>query len=747
MFREATISMKLLRYASSAAAIGLIAWALSSPRFRDGEGFIQGAFCLPISAGVALIIAGFGLTKKFRASALWFALALVGQAVALQMIDAGPAIRYQHYKPLGSLLTGTNLLLFGFFIAQTILVSAGLTPRLKDVLGWMVRNFKTWQIAAVGLVFLVSGAAASRDVKFYSAELIFAVIVQTTNLANILLAALSIPGDAIAWLKQRIDGVFGHEDDGGASQSVHLDTYAVTMALWVAITAAVLSFYSYERHPHVADEVAYLYHSRLLAQGSLTMPAPPVPEAFDFYLMAVNGDRWYPSPPPGWPAILAVGTVVGLPWLVNPLLAGINVLLCYILLSEIYDRRTARMASLLLCVSPWHVFMAMNFMTHTLALTCALVAAVAVLRARKTDKALWGWVSGCAIGVAGLIRPLDGLLLGALMGLWVIGVGGRRLKVSAIAAFVLGAIMTGAVVLQYNRMLTGQATVFPLNAYLDKHFGPGRNDLGFGPNRGLGWSLQPFTGHSPLGALVNANLNIFSLNTELLGWSTGSLILAAFLIFCGKKHRSDYLMAGVIAGVFGVYFFYWYSGGPDFGARYWYLMLVPCVALTVRAIQFFQSKLESGQTADPYASARVTAAVLLLSCSALVNYFPWRAVDKYHHYLNMRPDIRELARDYNFGKSLVLIRGNSYPDYASAAVYNPLDLHDDAPVYAWDQGPEVRFPLLEAYRDRPVWIVEGHSITGRGFVVVRGPISAPALIAEARDKHDPAYEMLVKAHR
>jgi 4-amino-4-deoxy-L-arabinose transferase-like glycosyltransferase len=732
MFREAKISLNLLRFASWAAGTGLFAWALFSSRFRDGEGFLQGAVCLPVSAGVALIVVGYALTKKFRKSALWFALALVGQAVALQMIDAGPAIKYQHYKPLGSLLNGPNLLLLTYLIGQTILVAAGLTTHLKKIRAWVGRNFKLWQIAGVGLVFLVSGAAASRDVKFYSVELLFAALVQTTNLANILLAALSIPGDVAARLKQRFDKVFGHTEGSSANQTAHLDTYAVTMALWVAVVAAVLNFYSYERHPHVADEVVYLYHSRLLAQGALTMPAPPVPEAFDFYLMDVNGDRWYPSPPPGWPAILAVGTLVGLPWLVNPLLAGINVLLAYIFLSEVYDRRTARMALLLLCVSPWHVFMAMNFMTHTFTLTCALVAAVAVVRARKTDKAYWGWIAGCAIGVAGLIRPLEGLVLGALIGLWVIGLGGRRLKTSAIAAFVLGAIMTGALVLEYNKILTGHATVFPLNAYIDKEFGPGRNDLGFGPNRGMGWSLQPFPGHSPLGAMVNADLNLFSLNIELFGWSTGSLILAAFLIFCGKKNRSDYLMYGVIAGVFGVYVFYWYSGGPDFGARYWYLMLVPCVALTVRAIQFFQSKLESGQTAPPYASARVTAAVLLLSCSALVNYFPWRAVDKYHHYLNMRPDIRKLARDYNFGKSLVLIRGNSYPDYASAAIYNPLDHHADAPVYVWDGSPEVRFQVLEAYRDRPVWIIDGHSITGRGFRVIQGPLSAQELIAESK---------------
>ncbi|HET9530261.1 MAG TPA: glycosyltransferase family 39 protein, partial [Blastocatellia bacterium] len=625
MLGEATTSLKVLRYAFWSAAIALFAWAISSPRFRDGEEFLLGTFCLPLSAAVALIIAGYALTKRYRKAALWFALAIVGQAVALQMIDAGPAIRYQHYKPLGSLLTGPNLLLLTLFVAQTILVATGLTAHLKEIRDWVGRNFKTWQIAGVGLVFLLSGAAASRDIKFYSIELLFAMLVQTTNLANVLLAALSIPDDLIARLKQRFNKVFGHGESKGANQTGRLDIYAVAMALWVTIIAALLSFYSYERHPHVADEVVYLYHARFLAEGTLSMPAPPAPEAFDIYLMDVNGDRWYPSPPPGWPAVLAVGTIVGLPWLVNPLLAGINVLLAYIFLIEVYDRRTARMAVLLLCVSPWHIFMAMNFMTHTFTLTCALFAAVAVVRARKTDKALWGWAAGCAVGVASLIRPLEGLILGALIGVWAIGLGGRRLKASAIAAFVLGAAMTGAIVLQYNKTLTGNPMVFPLNAYLDKVFGPGRNDLGFGPNRGLGWTLQPFPGHSPAGALVNANLNIFSLNIELLGWSTGSLILAALLIFWGKKNRSDYVMLAAIAGVFGVYFFYWYSGGPDFGARYWYLMIVPFVALTVRAVQFLQSRLESGSITSHHASARVSAAVLLLSCSALVNYFPWRA--------------------------------------------------------------------------------------------------------------------------
>ena len=63
---------------------------------------------------------------------------------------------------------------------------------------------------------------------------------------------------------------------------------------------------------------------------------------------------------------------------------------------------------------------------------------------------------------------------------------------------------------------------------------------------GLGWAIDAFPGHSPLEALINANLNISSINIELFGWSTGSLIIIALLFFSGAMRTRDYLMLAVI---------------------------------------------------------------------------------------------------------------------------------------------------------------------------------------------------------
>ena len=183
-------------------------------------------------------------------------------------------------------------------------------------------------------------------------------------------------------------------------------------------------------------------------------------------------------------------------------------------------------------------------------------------------------------------------------------------------------------------------------------------------------------------------------------------------------------MLAVIVAIFGVFSLYWFSGGPDFGARYWYLMVIPLVALTVRGIQFLETTFQNATAGSTNQTTRVMAAVLSLSMLALINFFPWRAIDKYYHYLGMRPDIRYLDQKHDFGKSIVLIRGNSHPDYQSAWVYNPSDPYADAPIYAWDQNPQVRAQVLRAYPDRPIWIVNGPTITRGGFQVLAGPLSA-----------------------
>jgi hypothetical protein len=186
-------------------------------------------------------------------------------------------------------------------------------------------------------------------------------------------------------------------------------------------------------------------------------------------------------------------------------------------------------------------------------------------------------------------------------------------------------------------------------------------------------------------------------------------------------------MLTVIVATVGSYSLYWFSGGPDFGAWYWYLTIVPLVILTVRGLKTLAQMVASGSRSPTYQGVRVTAAILLLSVMTVINYFPWRAIDKYHNFRYFLPDIPELALEYNFGKSLVLIQSNSEADYESAWIYNSLDPYADGPVYVWDKDLKTRIDLLKAYSERPVWVVEGPNTTQNGFKVVADPLSSAEL--------------------
>ncbi len=239
--------------------------------------------------------------------------------------------------------------------------------------------------------------------------------------------------------------------------------------------------------------------------------------------------------------------------------------------------------------------------------------------------------------------------------------------------------------------------------------------------------LDPLPGHGPLDVLINANFNLFQTNTELLGWATGSLLLIALLLCWGRLRRSDWWMLAVVVMIVGIHSVYYFSGGPDFGARYWYLIIVPCVALAARGLESLGAQVANAETSD--APTRVLAGAFALTVVTLCVFVPWRARDKYFHYRGMEPGIRALARDPVYRNGMMLVRGNRHPDYASAVIYNPMTADSPSPLFVWDTGEPNRRALAEAYPTRRFWIVDGPTRTGDGYQVVAGPLSGAALLA------------------
>lgn len=657
----------------------------------------------------------------FHRAGLWLALAFLGRAAALSLYEAGPVVGYHHYKVQDA---GTTALAGAAILLQVALVARGLGPHVAALRAWAGERLPGWRLPVLLLALFAASAKISRPASASAAEFVFATLVDLLALLNLVVAVRELPADVLGRCDAWLDRVLGREKVPGEPEPGGLDRTAWGAALFAFAAAAALGALAYGRHPHVPDEVVYLLHARTFAAGLLSLPVPPVPGGFDLDLMLADGGRWFSPVPPGWPLALAAGAWLGAAWLVNPVLGGLTILALYSLARELTDRRSARWAVLLLAASPWFTFLDMSYMTHPWTLLCAVLAALGVARARRTGNPVPALLGGAAVGMVSLIRPLEGLVLALALGLWSLGFGGARLKLSCLAALVVGTAAVAALVFPYNRHLTGDPLQFPINEYVDRTYGPGKNSMGFGPDKGLGWGgLDPFPGHSPFEAAVNAQFNLFAIEAELFGWGGGSLLLVLFLLLGGKLYRADRALAAFALAIVLANSFYWFSGGPDFGARYWYLVIVPLVLLSVSGLRALEARV-----AEP---ARARALVLVLVSFAWLAWVPWRAVDKYHRYRGMDPGIRALAAQHDFGRSLVLVRGRRHPDYDSAAVYNPLDLEADAPIYAWDRSPGVRTELIEHYADRDVWLVVGpaSSSTGR-WKILDGPVPAARVTTE-----------------
>ncbi len=673
-------------------------------------------------AALGLVACGvFALRPGRVRTAAWLALLIAAQGATLRLYRAGPVVTYHHLKP--DLASVEEWLALAVVLLQAVAVAFGLWRRRRPVGAFLRLHFRPWQALLLVVALAAISAKIARPAEAFAIELAAATLIHLFALGNVALAAAALSSADAAGFERSCARLLGPAQRGQGPEPGGIDRFALGVAAWAVAVPALLAWLVYQRHPHVPDEVVYLIHAEYLAQGRLWLPAPPVPAAFDVDLMLLSGERWFCPVPLGWPLALAAGAFLGAPWLVNPLLSGLGVLLVYALVRELAPRRAARMAILLLAASPWLLFLGMSYMTHAWSLACTALAALGVARSRHTGSLAWACAAGAALGMVGLIRPLDGLVLGILLGLWALGLGGERLRLGALCGLVLGALLVGGITLPYNAALTGDALRFPILEYTDATYVPGTNDLGFGPERGAGmdWrGLDPWPGHTPLQSLVNDQFNGFAVDAELFGWASGSLWLALLALSWRHRVRDDRLMWAAVAATVFASSFYYFAGGPDFGARYWYTVLVPCVWLAQFGLQGLEERL------DP---PRARLAVLLLCLSALLTFVPWRAADKYSGYRGMRPDVRDLARSQDFGRSLVLVRGNRHPDYASAAVYNPPDWDARAPIYAWDRDPEVRLEVLKRYADRPVWILEGPSVTGAGFRVAGGPLSAAEVLA------------------
>lgn len=351
-------------------------------------------------------------------------------------------------------------------------------------------------------------------------------------------------------------------------QSTPLNRWMLAWASAAVVLCVAVALGPLEGIPHVQDEVVYQFQARLLSEGRL-WEAERLPRAAFHYDFITNADgRRYGVFPNGWPAVLAVGTLLGVPWLVNPLLQGLTVWLGARLTARLAGPDAGWLAAPVLAFAPALVWQGASRMSHTLCAALATGAALAFSRGPSLRRALL--VGACLAGLL-LTRPLDGVVVGAVLGVWALVRGEVRPWLPVVGMVVLGV----SLVLLQNHLYEGDIAVFPQHAWFARgeptfpsevfQFTAGCNSLGFGAEHGCVPTFGSL-GHTPAKALRAAGLNAWLTRTAWFGLMPVAVLLVGAMLE-SRARRLLVLGAATWSGLAGCYALYWYGGaclGPRF---------------------------------------------------------------------------------------------------------------------------------------------------------------------------------------
>lgn len=425
-------------------------------------------------------------------------------------------------------------------------------------------------------------------------------------------------------------------------------------ALLGVVLACWLHLVPYQGIPHVQDEVVYQLQARILSEGRLWEEArlPRAAFVYDFVWneapsQAFPDGRRFGIFPNGWPLVLALGTLVGLPWLVAPLLHGLTVLVGALVGGRCGGARTAWLAAPLLALSPGLLLQAQSRLSHTL---CALLTIAALALAERAPSRPVASALGGVLALLLLTRPVDALAVGGVLGLWVLL--RARSDLRALLSWwptVLGVGLGVALFLAQNKLYTGSATVFPQDAWFARgeppfpspgfRYEPGCNALGFGDQHGCAPSLGSL-GHSPAKAWFGIEHNA-ALGLRLWLGSLPVAFLGAAAVLDRGGRRLLGLTLGIWAALAGGYALYWYVG-TCLGPRFHHAVAPVLILAVAHGLARLSARLRL-----PAAAGLLLLPLMLLRLS--------RALPELPGYWGVDDRLEALEASWKHGPALILV--------------------------------------------------------------------------------------------
>jgi hypothetical protein len=425
----------------------------------------------------------------------------------------------------------------------------------------------------------------------------------------------------------------------------------VVYAALVALAATGLSLFfarfAFDRAASTPDEIAQLWHAKILLHGRLSLPVDPNREFFGLETV-VDVGRWYSQFPIGGPLAMVPGALIGAPWLVNPVLVGVSAVALYAFARRAYGEIQGRAVAALFAVAPMVLMLAGTWMNHVPVLCLTTVALLLVVvwdRATSVPRSRCAAVGiGVVVGLIATIRPLDAVAVAVALGAFQIWIAwtnrAKRLDLLGQAA---GGVLGALPLLLANRATTGSAFRFGY-------------DVLWGSGHRMGFHADPYGNPHTIGhGLDLATSYLGELNMFLLAWPVPAvLIVVVTLVVMRRISKWDGLILALLGAQLAAYTAYW-GEGEFLGPRFLYTALPALVVFVARApfvvAERFDRRVLRGAVAGLLACLTIAWLVPGLPFSVL-----GLATQAHDARQSLKVDIAGAVRDANVHHAVVFLR-------------------------------------------------------------------------------------------
>lgn len=354
----------------------------------------------------------------------------------------------------------------------------------------------------------------------------------------------------------------------GMSRTAFL-TMASVMSAAAFAASLVVSDHVFLRAPHNNDEFSYLFQAHNFAEGRVSRPFPPNHPAFRNRMIIMDENvGWLSRYPFAHALYLVPGVVLGDPYIMSALAAGLSVLLLCLTGRLLGGDAVGIAAGLALLVSPLRIIYGGTLLSHTSGLLKASLMLFAYAQWRLSNRHFFALLAGLAWALLFNNRSYTALLIAIPFGLDALGAAWRERtprRLVGVGCFAVSAMAGVVMLLVYNHLAVGDYGTMTYLYYTQTE------RLGFGPRR---YGRVEHTLQRGLEMLVT---RVGSLDTWLWGFAGSLVVWLGMLVIGWKRHWSRLCLAAVVCVCVG-YVYFWYFGCMDAGPAYYYETL-PFLAL------------------------------------------------------------------------------------------------------------------------------------------------------------------------